>query len=58
MKKKPTERKTIALIATPEEARLFRRIKRHYSRKTDSDMIRYLIQLETDRIAPPEVRQA
>lgn len=44
--------KHISLVATPEEMRLFEQIKKHHDRHTDSDMIRFLIRQEAEKILP------
>ena len=44
--------KHIALFATSEEVSLFEQIKRHYQRKTDADMLRFLINQEAQKILP------
>ena len=42
--------KHISLFATREEVRVFEQIKKAHNRKTDSDMLRVLIQNEAEKI--------
>lgn len=44
------EKRQLALQATEEEVRLFELIKDHHQRKSDSDMIRFLIVQESKKI--------
>ena len=44
------EYKHISIVATREEVNVFEQIKRHYQRKTDSDMLRFLINQEAQKI--------
>ena len=44
------EKRQLSLQATEEEVRLFELIKEHYQRKSDSDMIRFLIIQESKKI--------
>ena len=44
------EMKHISLFATDEEWSMFKAIKQHYLRKTDSDTLRFLIKQEAEKI--------
>jgi|GEM_PF-5959615 len=44
------EKRQLALQATEEEVKLFELIKEHHQRKSDSDMIRFLIVQESKKI--------
>ena len=44
------DKKQIALQANEEEVRLIELIKEHHHRKSDSDMIRFLINQEAEKI--------
>ena len=44
------EKRQLALQATEEEIKLFELIKEHHQRKSDSDMIRFLIIQESKKI--------
>lgn len=46
------DRRQIALNATKEEIKLFELIKAFHQRKSDSDMIRFLIVQEAGKILP------
>jgi len=59
MPKKGNQRKTkqayerhIALFASQEEVRKFELIKTFHCRKSDSDMVRFLINQEAEKIFP------
>jgi len=54
-KKKPTFCRQLALGATEEEIRKFELIKNFYCRKSDSDMIRFLINQEAEKILPKNI---
>ena len=49
-KKRPALCRQLALGATEEEVRKFEQIKKFYCRKSDSDMIRFLISQEAKKI--------
>lgn len=44
------EKRQLSLQATEEEVKLFELIKEHHQRKSDSDMIRFLIVQESKKI--------
>ena len=44
------EKRQLSLQATEEEVKLFELIKEHHQRKSDSDMIRFLIVQEGKKI--------
>ena len=53
MKRKHTrsnEKKNLCLYATPEEMRKVNDLKTHFQRKSDSDMLRFLINREHEKI--------
>lgn len=47
-----TELRQIAMNATPEEIALFERVKAYHARKSNADMIRFLIVQEAAKILP------
>lgn len=54
-KKKPTLCRQLALGATEDEVRKFELIKNFHCRKSDSDMIRFLINQEAEKIFPKNI---
>ena len=53
MKRKYTrgnKKKNICLYATPEEMKMVHDLKNHFQRKSDSDILRFLINREHEKI--------
>jgi len=48
----PTLSKTYGFVATPEEQRIIELVKQNLKRKTYSDLIRYLLMREAEKILP------
>lgn len=48
----PRLSKTFAFVATPEEQRIVELVKRSLKRKTYSDLIRFLLVREAEKILP------
>lgn len=48
--KRGNEKKNLCLYATPEEMKMVNDLKNHFQRKSDSDMLRFLINREHEKI--------
>jgi len=48
----PTLRKTYGFVANPKEQRIIELVKQNLKRKTYSDLIRYLLMREAEKILP------